>query len=508
MSKPVLLVIIDGFGASDASEHDAIFHAKTPFIDGLFEKCPNSLIETSGLAVGLPEGQMGNSEVGHMSIGSGRVVLQDLPRIDAAIKSGEINENAEILAHVEALKKSGGASHILGMASDGGVHSSIEHLLFMARKIASFGIKTKIHAFLDGRDAPQFDSLRHLERLKNLTNENPLIEIATISGRFFAMDRDSRWERVQEAFEVMKQGAKKAATADLLEYVRKEHEKMVSDEFIRPMAAENFEGMQNGDGIMMTNFRADRVREILQSFLQENFDKFPRSGKVKFATALAMKEYSAELKNLMPAIFGPMIVKNPLGEILSDAGFSQLRIAETEKYAHVTFFFNGGRETQFPGETRIMIPSPEVKTYDLKPEMSAPELTERLISELPNFDFIVVNYANADMVGHTGKFEETKKAIEALDLCLEKLIKAVEAHSGIALITADHGNAEQMRDFETNEPHTSHTNGPVPLILVGRSDIKQLKNGSLQDITPTLLDLVGLAKPKEMTGNSLLVRSC
>jgi 2,3-bisphosphoglycerate-independent phosphoglycerate mutase len=501
--KPVVLAILDGWGHRESFDNNAIAAAKTPFWDSLLRDYPHGLLNASEGHVGLPGGQMGNSEVGHMNIGSGRVVMQDLPRVDAAIADGSLEKNPKLVAFMEKLKQKGGACHLMGLLSPGGVHSHQAHIAAIANILMKNGITVQVHAFLDGRDTPPESALDYLAQWK----KNTTAPIATISGRYYAMDRDKRWDRVEKAYSLLVQGGAGAATAE--DAVRASYSAKVTDEFVIPVAMSGYTGMKDGDGLLMANFRADRAREILQALLDPAFKEFPCSRTVKFAAALGLMEYSEKHNQWMDALFQPQPLTKILGEVVSDAGLKQLRIAETEKYAHVTFFFNGGREQEFPGEERILVPSPKVATYDLKPEMSAPEVTEKLVDAInaEKFDFIVVNYANTDMVGHSGNLDAAKKAVEAVDACLEKVINATLAKGGAALITADHGNAEMMHDNDSGQAHTAHTLNLVPVILITK-DLKGKKRaipeGRLADVAPTILQFLQLPQPKEMTGRSLL----
>jgi 2,3-bisphosphoglycerate-independent phosphoglycerate mutase len=466
-------------------------------------EAPHALIDASELHVGLPEGQMGNSEVGHMNIGAGRVVVQDLPRIDAAIRSGELAQNPALLDFIAKLKASGGRCHLMGLLSPGGVHSHQAHMSTLARRLAKAGIPVLIHAFLDGRDTPP-ESARGF--LADFVRETPDIPIATVGGRYYAMDRDKRWERLALAYAalVAAEGleAKNADEAVATAYGRGE-----TDEFVMPTVIGSYDGMRDGDGLLMANFRADRMRQIAGALLDPDFAGFERKRRPRFAAALSMSEYSVELRRFHEVLFPPQDLSDTLGELLSKAGKHQLRIAETEKYAHVTFFFNGGEERPFAGEERILVPSPKVATYDLKPEMSAYEVTDKLVAAIASghFDFAVVNFANTDMVGHSGKLAPAIAAVEAVDHCLGRLEAAVKDAGGVMLVTADHGNAEVMCDPMTGGPHTAHTLNRVPLVLANApACIAALADGELADIAPTLLALLGMPQPPAMTGHSLL----
>jgi 2,3-bisphosphoglycerate-independent phosphoglycerate mutase len=504
--RPVVLCILDGWGEAPDGDHNAITLADTPVWDEFMRNCPRGTIEASELYVGLPEGQMGNSEVGHMNIGAGRVVMQDLPRIDAAIRSGELARSPRLADFIAKLKASGGTCHLMGLMSPGGVHSHQAHIATLVRIVTGAGVPVAVHAFLDGRDTPPSSARGFMADFLAEVGANPRLIIATVSGRYWAMDRDKRWERVALAYGALVDGKGERA-ADALAAVDAGYARDETDEFIKPTVVGDYSGMADGDGVLMANFRADRVREILTALLDPKFDAFPRSRVVRFAAAAGMTEYSTALNAFLTALFPAESLTHVLGEVVAAAGRKQLRIAETEKYAHVTFFLNGGEEEPYPGEERILVPSPKVATYDLKPEMSAYEVTDKLVAAIESgkFDLIVVNYANTDMVGHTGDLEAAIKAVEAVDRCLGRVRDALRRVGGAMLITADHGNAEVMEDPQTHEPHTAHTLNRVPLVLVnGAAGMKNLGHGQLADIAPTLLALMGLPQPREMTGRSLL----
>ena len=502
--KPVVLCVLDGWGDGEPGETNAISRARTPVWDILNRTCPRARLDASEDHVGLPTGQMGNSEVGHMNLGAGRVVMQELPKIDAAVAEGSLATNPVFCNFVDALKRSGGTAHLLGLVSPGGVHSHQSHIAALARHLGEAGVPVRVHALLDGRDTPPSSALGYLEAFRTDSNG---ATVATVCGRYYAMDRDKRWERVSRAYAAFVD-ATGARAEDPAHAVQAAYDAEVTDEFVEPTIIGDYAGMQDGDGLLMANFRADRAREILTALLDPAFDGFARPRVVSFAATLGMVEYSEALAPLIPALFPPTRLESVFGEIIANAGLTQLRIAETEKYAHVTFFFNGGEETVFPGEERILVPSPKVATYDLQPEMSAPEVTEKLVEAIASgrFDFILVNYANTDMVGHTGKIDAAIKAVETVDACLGRLKEAVEKAGGVMLITADHGNAELMTDKGTGEPHTAHTRNLVPLVLVGNAPGRvNLRNGRLADIAPTLLELMALPQPSVMTGHSLVV---
>ena len=500
--RPVMLVVLDGWGWREEVADNAVRQARTPNFDRLWGTCPHALVHTSGTDVGLPQGQMGNSEVGHLNIGAGRVVVQDLPRISAAIADGEIKRAPALLGLIERLRQTAGTCHLLGLVSPGGVHSHQDHAMALAKMLAEAGVSAVVHAITDGRDTPPRSADENITRLSAAL---PLsVPIATICGRYYAMDRDHRWERVAKAYNTIVE-AEGPRFSNAHAVIADAYANDVSDEFVLPAVVGQFHGMQNGDGVLCFNFRADRVREILAALLDPAFSGFPRRRTVRIAVAASMTHYSEELDAFVQTIFPPNALLNVLGQVVADAGRTQLRMAETEKYPHVTYFLNGGEEARYPGEDRIMVPSPKVTTYDLQPEMSAPELTDEAVDAIGSgkYDLIVLNYANPDMVGHTGNLSAAVKAVATVDTGLGRLAKAIRKAGGALLVTADHGNCEMMRDPETGGPHTSHTTNPVPLLLVGAGDIS-LAGGRLADIAPTLLELMGLPKPGEMTGASLL----
>jgi 2,3-bisphosphoglycerate-independent phosphoglycerate mutase len=502
--RPVMLVVLDGWGWREDIADNAVRQAKTPAFDRLWANDPHGFLRTSGLDVGLPPGQMGNSEVGHLNIGAGRVVMQDLPRIGEAIANGEIARAPVLVDLIGKLKQSGGTCHLIGLVSPGGVHSHQDHAVALARILADVGVPAMLHALTDGRDTPPQSAAEYLAALTAALPRS--VPVATVVGRYFGMDRDKRWERVVKAYDAMVAGEgprfadPQAAIADA--YANKTY-----DEFIVPAVIGNYRGIKDGDGVLCFNFRADRVREILSAMLDPVFSGFARKRIARFAAAVGMAQYSDALDKLMQTIFPPQSFPNILGEVVAAAHRTQLRMAETEKYPHVTYFLNGGREESFPGEDRIMVSSPKVATYDLQPEMSAPELTAKAVEAIESgkYDLIVLNYANPDMVGHTGNLQAAIKAVETVDTGLGKIADAIRKMGGALLITADHGNCEMMRDPDTGGPHTSHTITPVPLILVGAGNRMLLAEGRLADIAPTLLELMGLPKPAEMTGSSLLL---
>ncbi|MCW5694610.1 MAG: 2,3-bisphosphoglycerate-independent phosphoglycerate mutase [Pseudolabrys sp.] len=501
--RPVMLVVLDGWGWRDDPANNAVREAKTPTFDRLWANYPHGFLRTCGKDVGLPTGQMGNSEVGHLNIGAGRVVMQDLPRIDDAIASGEIAKAPAVTDLIAKLKASGGTCHLVGLVSPGGVHSHQNHAVALARILTDAKIPVAVHALTDGRDTPPQAAADYMKTFTAALP--PSVKVATVIGRYYAMDRDKRWERVSKAYDAIIAGAG-PRFADAQAAIADAYASKVTDEFIVPAAIGDYSGMKDGDGVLCFNFRADRVREILGAMLDPAFDGFARTRTVKVAAAVGMTQYSEDLDKLMATIFPPQSFPNILGEVVADAQRTQLRMAETEKYPHVTYFLNGGREEPFVGEDRIMVPSPKVATYDLQPEMSAPELTDKAVEAITSgkYDMIVLNFANADMVGHTGSIPAAVKAVETVDTGLGRIAKAIEQMGGALLVTADHGNAEMMVDPETGGPHTAHTLNPVPLILVGAGNRLTVKEGRLADIAPTLLELMGLPKPAEMTGTSLL----
>lgn len=504
--RPVMLCILDGWGHRTDRSNNAILGARTPNFDRLVATCPQGLIDASESFVGLPKGQMGNSEVGHMNLGAGRVAVPDLPRIDTAIEDGSLAQNPILAGTIARLKQSGAALHLMGLASPGGVHAHQDHLVFLANLIAGHGVAVWIHAFLDGRDMPPRSALECLDHIQAGLKPGLPIRFATVTGRFYAMDRDKRWERVTVAYDAMVD-AKGESAATPRDSVEKGYATKLDDEFVLPTVIDGYAGMKDGDALLMFNYRSDRAREILTALLDPRFDGFNRNRVVTFGAAVGMVEYSAALNPFLKTLFPPSIIKMGLGETVSRAGLKQLRIAETEKYAHVTFFFNGGEERVFEGEERILVPSPKVKTYDMKPEMSAPEVTDKLVEAIGSgkFDLIVVNYANTDMVGHTGDLAAATRAVEAVDGCLGRLMPAIQAAGGVMFVTADHGNAEQMYDEHSHQKHTQHTLNRVPALLFnGPASVQSLSDGKLADVAPTMLALMGVPQPVEMTGRSML----
>ncbi|WP_244834889.1 2,3-bisphosphoglycerate-independent phosphoglycerate mutase [Clostridium sp. BJN0001] len=506
--KPVMLMILDGFGLAPKSEGNAVSLAKKPNFDALVEKYPHAHLKASGLAVGLPEGQMGNSEVGHLNIGSGRVVYQELTRITKAIDDGEFFENEVIKKAMENAKKPGAALHLVGLLSDGGVHSHINHLKGLLRFAKKEGIQNVyVHAFMDGRDVPPSSGKTYITEIEDFMKEIGVGKIATVSGRYYAMDRDNRWERIELAYNAIVLGKGEEASS-AIEALDKSYHDNKTDEFVLPTVVTEDKHatakVKDGDSVVFFNFRPDRARELTRAINDKEFAGFKRNTlNLKFVT---ITQYDKTLERVSVA-YTPQTLVNTLGEYVSKNGLKQLRIAETEKYAHVTFFFNGGVEKENPGEERKVIPSPKVATYDLKPEMSAYEVTDELLKKLDEdkYDMIILNFANADMVGHTGIVSAAVKAIEAVDTCLGKVYKKVLEKDGCVFITADHGNAETMIDTSTGNPFTAHTTNEVPFIYVANDAAnKTLKDGKLADIAPTMLNQLGLDKPAEMTGENLL----
>lgn len=508
--KPYALIIMDGYGVNERHEGNAIFAAKTPNMDKYMSEFPHTVVHASGMDVGLPEGQMGNSEVGHTNIGAGRIVYQELTRITKSIEEGDFFENKELLGAIENCKKNNSALHLMGLLSDGGVHSHNKHLYGLLELAKKNNIeKVFVHCFLDGRDVPPSSGADYVSALVEKMREIGVGKIASVMGRYYAMDRDNRWERVEKAYDaiVLGEGNKNTSAVSA---VKKSYNEEVTDEFVVPTVITDGNGealgtVSENDSVIFFNFRPDRAREISRTIVDEKFEGFKRS---YFKTYfVCMTQYDASMPNVHVA-FKPQTLENTFGEYISKKGLRQLRIAETEKYAHVTFFFNGGVEAVYNGEDRALINSPKVATYDLQPEMSAYEVTNEVVKRIESgdYDVIVLNFANCDMVGHTGVFEAAVKAVEAVDECLGKTVDAIVKMGGTALITADHGNADQMVDYETKEPFTAHTTNVVPLVLIGGGEGVGLKPGRLADLAPTMLDLMGLEKPKEMTGESLLTR--
>ncbi len=507
--RPLVLIILDGFGYREETPFNAIAAAYKPHWDFFWNHYPHTLISGSGRCVGLPEGQMGNSEVGHLTMGAGRIVHQDLTRIDLAIEQGDFFQN-ELLrqAFLEA-KKTNKAVHLMGLLSPGGVHSHERHLHAALRLAAELDVPhVYLHAFLDGRDTPPQSALSSIKILDDLCHQLSCGQIVSLIGRYYAMDRDKRWDRIQQAYDLLTLGKADFQAPDAIRALQLAYARGETDEFVRATCIHLPEKLpikiEDGDSVIFMNFRSDRAREITQAFLDPDFNAFRREKCPSLASFICLSEYDARFK--APVIFPPQVLNQLLAPYLSHLGFKQLRIAETEKYAHVTFFFNGGVETPYPGEERILIPSPKVPTYDLQPEMSARLLTKELIHQIESeqYDVIICNFANPDMVGHTGNFDATVKAIEVIDECLGMIVQALQKVGGEAILTADHGNAEQLYDFSTNQPHTAHTSDPVPFLYIGRPAVISHEQGNLSDIAPTLLYLMNLPSPSEMTGNSLV----
>lgn len=500
--RPIVLLILDGWGHREAAEDNAISQARTPNWSRLLREAPSTLIHTEGRHVGLPDGQMGNSEVGHMNLGAGRIVYQDLTRVDAAIEDGSFDANPELRAACAAVGD-GGTLHLMGLLSPGGVHSHEQHLFAMLRLAKAAGVaRVAVHAFLDGRDMPPRSAGPSLQRLEAVCAELGNARVASVGGRYFAMDRDARWDRVQAAWEAIVEARGRHQAGSAAQALEAAYARGENDEFVAPTVVAGGAVVRDGDAMVFMNFRADRARQITQAFVEPGFDGF-QARRPALARFVCLTEYDARLP--APVAFATEALRNTLGDVLAERGLKQLRIAETEKYAHVTFFFSGGREQTLPGEDRIMVPSPRVATYDLQPEMSLPELTARLVEAIGSggYDVIVCNIANPDMVGHTGDFDAAVRAVEAVDVALGHIGEAVASAGGELIVTADHGNLEQMRDPSTGQPHTAHTVGPVPLVYLGRAATLR-EGGALRDVAPTVLALMGIQPPPEMSGRSLV----
>ena len=503
MKTPTTLIIMDGFALGEEIPGNAVLAAATPQLDYLFSQYPFCQLEASGLDVGLPDGQMGNSEVGHTNIGAGRVVFQDLPKISHAIEDGTFFENSAYLEAIQACKETGSALHLMGLLSDGGVHSHITHLYALLELAKRHGLEQLyIHVFLDGRDVSPTSGRDYVRQLQEKIQALGIGQIADVMGRYSAMDRDSRWNRLQRAYDAMVNGTGHFFD-DPLEAIQSSYDEGITDEFMEPVICTREGRLNAGDGVIFYNFRPDRARELTRALVDPDFDKLKRKRGFLPLHFVCTTEYDATMPNVSVA-FPHEKLKNIFGEYLSKLGLTQLRIAETEKYAHVTFFFNGGQEEVFPGEDRCLIPSPKVATYDLKPEMSAPAITEEAIRRIESgkYDVIILNFANCDMVGHTGVFEAAVEAVETVDTCVARVVNATTDLGGVALITADHGNADQMLD-ENGQPFTAHTTNPVPFCIVGAA--VRLRDGRLADIAPTMLDLMGLNQPEEMDGKTLII---
>ena len=502
--KLTMLMILDGYGYNENTEGNAVYSAKTPVMDKLLKECPNTLINASGMDVGLPEGQMGNSEVGHTNIGAGRIVYQELTRITKSISDGDFFAKDAFVKAIENCKKNDSALHLFGLLSDGGVHSHNTHL-YAALEMAKRNNLTKVyvHGFMDGRDVSPTSGIEFVRELLAKMDEIGVGKIGSLTGRYYAMDRDNRWERVEKAYAALVYGEGEK-NFDAVDAMQKSYDNGVTDEFIVPTVVTEGATIGANDSVICFNFRPDRAREITRTFVDSEFDGFERKNGFFPLYYVCMTQYDAKMPNVDVA-FKPESLTNTFGEYIAEKGFSQLRIAETEKYAHVTFFFNGGVEAPYKNEDRALIASPKVATYDLQPEMSAPEVTEEVLKRIESdkYDVIILNFANCDMVGHTGVFECAVKAVETVDECVGKVVEAVRAKDGIVCITADHGNADQMVDPETKDVFTAHTTFPVPFVVVGK-DCQLREGGRLADIAPTLLDIMGIEKPAEMSGESLL----
>ena len=501
--KPVLLLILDGWGHREEAANNAIAQANLPHWRELIATCPHTLVETHGKYVGLPDDQMGNSEVGHMNIGAGRIVYQDLTRIDAAIEDGSFFANPALLGACAAAKQNNATLHVFGLVSPGGVHSSEDHILRLLELAKAQSVaRVAVHAFLDGRDTPPQSAGAALEKLQAKCAALGNARIASVSGRYYAMDRDQRWERVKLAYDAIAEGTAEFHADNAFAALDAAYARGETDEFVKPTIIGAGAKFADGDAVVYMNFRSDRARQLTRAFVDPKFDGFARARALALSAFVSLTEYSKDLA-VTAIAYPPQSLSNSLGEYLATLGKTQLRIAETEKYAHVTFFFSGGREAPYAGEDRILVPSPKVATYDLKPEMSCPEVTDKLVEAIGSgkYDFIVCNIANADMVGHTGKLDAAIKAAEAVDAALGRLVAAIRKAGGEMLISADHGNFEQMLDAD-GVPHTQHTLGPVPLVYVGRK--ATLAHGALRDLAPTALALMGVAQPAEMTGHSLV----
>ena len=505
---PLALIILDGFGYRKETEGNAIAMAKKPVLDEVFSAHPHTLIGASGMDVGLPDGQMGNSEVGHTNIGAGRIVYQELTRITKSIQDGSFFQNEAFLAAVDQCRWFNSTLHIFGLMSDGGVHSHLDHICALLELAKREGLKKVcVHCFMDGRDTPPTSGKGYVQKIQDKIDELGVGCIATVSGRYYAMDRDKRWDRLERAYSAIVYGQGElypSATAG----IQASYDKGVTDEFIEPFIVTENAFIRRDDAVIFANFRPDRAREITRALVDPDFDGFAREEGNLPIKYVCMTQYDATMPNVEVA-FKPQSLKNTFGEYIADKGLTQLRIAETEKYAHVTFFFNGGVEKEYKNEDRALIKSPSVATYDLKPEMSAYEVTDEVVKriEADKYDVIILNFANCDMVGHTGVIPAAVKAVEAVDTCVGRVLDALLAHGGCALVTADHGNADQMLEADGKSPFTAHTTNPVPLALVGRDDVKSLAEGGvLADLAPTMLDLLGLEQPEEMTGHSLIVK--
>jgi len=509
--RPLMLIILDGWGYRKAKEGNAVLTARTPNLDWLEKKYPWCFLEASGEAVGLPKGMMGNSEVGHLNIGAGRIVYQDITRINLFIRKEDFFKNPAFLNAISNVKANDSSLHLMGLASYGGIHSYMPHLYALIKLAQEKGLKKLyIHAFLDGRDEPPKSALGDIKELDVFCKEHGTAKIATVSGRYYAMDRDKRWDRTKRTYDALTIGAASYTAPNAEAAVSEAYDRGETDEFVKPTVILDSEGkpeatVKDNDSVIFFNFRPDRARQLTWAFVKEDFDGFVREKRPE-VYFVCMTQYDETLN--VPIAFPPIKLENVFGEVLSKHGLVQLRIAETEKYAHVTYFLNGGEEKRYRGEDRCLIPSPKIATYDLKPEMSAYEITDEVIKRIESekYDVIVLNFANMDMIGHTGIFEAAVEAVEAVDKCIGRITEVLKEKGGVALITADHGNAEEMIDPKTGEPHTAHTSNPVKCVYFGNSEVKALKNGKLCDVAPILLELLEIPKPQEMTGKSLLVK--
>ncbi len=504
--KPIVLCIMDGWGINKNSQNNAVALAKTPSVDFLTKTFPYSTLDASGEDVGLPLGQVGNSEVGHMNLGSGRVVLQTLPKINRAFSNNEVEKNKNFQSFLLNHNKNK-TVHLLGLCSDGGVHSHSSHIIEISKLLEKNNCKVCIHIFSDGRDCSPKQLGQQIKKFEMSLPKNS--KVVSLVGRYYSMDRDNRWERIKKAFDLIVYGRYDRKFSNVFEGLEEAYVNDETDEFISPTLIGNYKGFEDGDSLIMCNFRADRVRELLTAILDPTFEEFERNTNTPIlSNNLGMTEYSKKLSNFMNSIFIKENIKDTLGEVISKANLTQLRLAETEKYPHVTFFFNGGKETVFPGETRIMVPSPKISTYDLKPEMSAKKVEAKLISSIKNrtYDLIIINFANPDMVGHTGDLKAAIKAVETIDTAIGNIKNTIIKYDGVMLLTADHGNCEVMFDEIMNLPHTSHTCNKVPLVLISKNKNYKLRDGRLADIAPTILELISINSPKSMSGKSLLVK--
>ena len=501
--RPLLLCILDGWGWREATDSNAIAHANTPNWDHFLANYPHSLLYASANHVGLPIGQMGNSEVGHMNIGAGRIVPQELPRIDEAVAAGKLANVPPLSRLISTLSKSGGVCHMVGLISPGGVHSHQSHIVAIAQSLAAASVKVHVHLLLDGRDTPPRSGLEYVRKFEAAVEKFSSVRVVTVGGRYFGMDRDQHWDRVERAYRTLMSG-ECPRVPSVMDGIKQSYSNGVGDEFMHPVAVCGYAGMKDGDGLLAANFRADRIRQLLTALVDPEFEEFPCQKRAQFSAVVGLTKYSDRLSGLIETMFPPTMLIDTLGEVVANEGLRQLRIAETEKYPHVTYFLNGGREALYPGEERILVSSPPVPTYDLQPEMAAPEVAGKLIKAIKSdrFELIVANFANADMVGHTGNINAAIKAVETVDECLGDVAAAIKVQHGAMLITADHGNVEQMQAVRGSQPHTAHTLNPVPLVVIGVSQDK-LSGGKLSDVAPTVLALMGLPIPTSMTGNVL-----